>query len=111
MNTGTLDPFREVRLCGLIQTALMELTDRGAVIDGVFSYETETKEGDPLPTVKSWNCTIENERIRTAALTYVMANAPWVEEKDKYQRIWEGMLDRIANTGNFRPDWEGDADG
>ena len=111
MNTGTLDQYREVTLCRLISAGIKQLKDRGVEVGGVFTYTTEIKTGDPLPTVASWSCSIEDERVITAVMAYVMAKAPWMEEKEKFEKAWESMLDNIANTGDYRPDWEDDSDG
>jgi len=106
-----LDREYEPELCRLISAALIEMRTRGVMIQGDFTYSVSVPEGEDLPEVSSWTCTITDDWIRTAVLTYVKAKAPWTEGGDKLMDAYEQMLDKIMHTTGYHRGWEAEDDG
>lgn len=108
-----MDIHYEPELCRMIRAALTEMRTRGVEFEGDFTYETDTQATHGLPLVSSWECTVEDDWIKTAVMTYVKANAPWTEsaEREKLTNAFEGMLDRIMHTTGYHKGWETESDG
>lgn len=106
-----MDAAYEPELCRLISAALIEMRTRGIEFEGEFTYTTEVPQGGTLPAVTAWTCTITDDWIRTAALTYVKAKAPWTENAEKLEAAFENMLDKIMHTTGYHRGWEAEDDG
>jgi len=103
-----MDEYYEPELCRLISAALIELRTRGVTITGTFTYTTAVPQGETMPKVTNWTCTITDDWIRTAVLTYVKAKVPWTENPEKFEAAFENMLDKIMHTTGYREGWESD---
>lgn len=106
-----MDEHYEPELCRLIRAALTDLRTRGVEIEGDFTYTTAVPEGGELPVVTGWTCTIDDDWIKTAVLTYAKAKAPWTEGAEKFEAAYENMLDRIMYTTGYHKGWEAASDG
>lgn len=100
-----MDPEYEPELCRLIRSALIDMRTRGVVFEGDFTYTATVQESGTLPVVTAWTCTVTDDWIRTAALTYVKAKAPWTENGDRLEAAYESMLDRIMHTTGYHRGW------
>ena len=96
-----MDAYYEPELCRLIKAALTDMETRGVAIEGDFYYTVGIAEGDTMPKVTEWSCTVTDDWIKTAALTYVKAKAPWTENAEKLDKAYEDMLDKIMHTTGY----------
>ncbi len=101
-----MDKHYEPELCRLIRAGILVLKTRGIVFDGDFTYTTETEEETGLPVLKTWDCTITDEWVKTTILAYVKANFPGMKDAEKLQEAFENMLGSMMNTSGYTK-WEG----
>ena len=105
-----LDAHYGPELCRLIRSAIRVLKTRGITFDGDFTYTTALEEETGLPIVSDWTCTITDEWVRTAILTYTKGHCTWIKDAEKCQAAFEDMLASMMNTDGYT-DWkEGDGD-
>lgn len=100
-----LDKYYGPELCRLIKAAILVLKTRGIVFEGDFTFTAATVEGEELPTVTAWDCTITDEWVKTAILAYVKANFPGMKDAEKLQEAFENMLSSMMNTTGYT-DWK-----
>ena len=101
LNCQAMDPHYEPELCRLIQAALTVLRTRGISVAGDFSYKTGTETETGLPIVTSWRCTVADDWIRTAALTYVKAKFPGTKDPEMYMRAFVDTVNSMVGTTGY----------
>lgn len=107
-----MDPEYEPELCRLISAALIEMRTRGIDVKGEFTYtigevqDPDDPEGETRLAVTEWECTITDDWIKTTALTWVKAKAPWTENPEKLMEAYENMLDKMMHTTGYHRGWE-----
>ena len=101
-----LDEHYGPELCRLIKTAIRVLKTRGITFAGDFTYTVELEESTGLPIVKTWECTITDEWVRTAILTYTKGHFPGMKDAEKIREAFEDMLSSMMNTDGYTV-WEG----
>ena len=103
-----LDAHYGPELCRLIGSAIRELKARGITFDGVFNYTTALEEKTGLSIVDAWTCTITDEWVKTAILSYVKGHFPGIKDAEKYREAFDKMMDTMMNTTGYAT-WEGGA--
>lgn len=96
-----LDPHYSPELCRLICAAILELKARGVLVQGTFTYRTEEEGATGLPIVAGWECTITDEWVKTAILSYVKGHFPGMKDAEKYRDAFENMLSAMMNTTGY----------
>lgn len=104
-----LDEHYGPELCRLIRSAIRVLKTRGITFEGDFTYTTKTETGTNLLLVDTWTCTITDEWVRTAILTYAKGHCSWIKDAEKCQAAFESMLSSMMNTTGYTA-WEGSGD-
>lgn len=114
--TGANDRDYEPELCMLIKAGIRDMETRGIYIEGDFDYSTHVitqqeaaDAGEPetegMMIVDGWSCTIDDDKIRTAVMTYVRANAHWTQNAEKYEAAYENQLDKLMGTTGYHWGW------
>lgn len=104
-----LDEHYGPELCRLIKSGIRVLKTRGIIFEGDFTYTTALEESTGLPIVNTWACTIEDEWVRTAILTYVKGYFPGIKDAEKIRAAFEDILSSMMNTDGYTK-WEGKSD-
>lgn len=104
-----LDPHYEPELCRLIDAGVWVLKTRGIIVHGWFAYTTAVEQSTGMLIVDHWECTIRDNWVRTAILTYVKAQFPTIDEK--MMEAFENILASMMNTTNYTDFGEAGSDG
>ena len=75
------------------------LETRGVIVEGAFTYSTAVEQSTGMLIVTNWNCTITDNWVRTAVLTYVKAQFPTIDEK--MMEAFENILASMMNTTGY----------
>lgn len=101
-----MDAHYGPELCRLIGAAIKVLKTRGITFEGEFTYTVKAEEGTELPIVDTWSCTITDDWVKTAILTYTKGHFPGMKDAEKYRAAFEDMLASMMNTTGYTK-WEG----
>ncbi len=101
LNCQALDPHYEPALCRLIQAALTDIRTRGIAFDGGFSYTLTGEAETGLPVVDAWTCTVVDDWIKTAALTYVKAKFPGTKDPERFMQAYRDTIQSMVNTSGY----------